>query len=88
MNRQEKTPFYTELLKYSKSNTTSFDVPGHKLGEIQNDLTINGGEILYKLDANAPIGLGDGESLIPVFTDEIYPIPLTPEILKKNGVVN
>ena len=57
MNRQEKTPFYTELLKYSKSNTTSFDVPGHKLGEIQNDLTINGGEILYKLDANAPIGL-------------------------------
>lgn len=36
---------------------------------------------------NAPIGLGDGESLIPVFTDEIYPIPLTTEILEKNGFV-
>ena len=34
---------------------------------------------------NAPIGLGDGESLIPVFTDEISPIPITPEILEKNG---
>lgn len=36
---------------------------------------------------NAPIGLRDGESLIPVFTDEIYPIPLTTEILEKNGFI-
>ena len=57
MNNQTKTPFFTELLKYSKSNTTSFDVPGHKMGELENDITLNGGEILYKLDANAPIGL-------------------------------
>jgi hypothetical protein len=36
---------------------------------------------------NAPIGLGDDESLIPVFRDEIYPIPLTSEILEKNGIL-
>lgn len=36
---------------------------------------------------NAPIGLGDGESLIPVFRDEICPIPITTEILEKNGIL-
>lgn len=36
---------------------------------------------------NAPIGLGDDESCIPVFRDEIYPIPITTEILEKNGIL-
>ena len=38
MNRQEKTPFYTKLLEYANSDVTSFDVPGHKLGNISNDM--------------------------------------------------
>ena len=57
MNNQEKTPFFTKLLEYSKSDVTSFDVPGHKLGNMSNDIIRNDGEILYKLDANAPRGL-------------------------------
>lgn len=57
MNQQEKTPFFTALLEYSKSNVTPFDVPGHKLGNVNNDLIASGGELIYKLDANAPRGL-------------------------------
>ncbi len=53
----EETPFFTALLNYSKSDVTPFDVPGHKLGNINNDLTKNGGKIIYELDANAPRGL-------------------------------
>lgn len=48
-------------------------------------LSISAGVSWANQGTNAPIGLGNGESLIPVFRDEIYPIPLTPEILKKNG---
>jgi hypothetical protein len=48
-------------------------------------LAISAGVSWVNQGTNASIGLGDGESLIPVFRDEIYPIPLTPEILEKNG---
>lgn len=48
-------------------------------------LAISAGVSWVNQGTNAPIGLGDGESLIPVFIDEIYPIPITPEILEKNG---
>ena len=41
MNRQEKTPFYTKLLEYANSDVASFDVPGHKLGNISNDMIKN-----------------------------------------------
>lgn len=51
-------------------------------------IAISAGASWANQGTNAPIGLGDGESLIPVFIDEISPIPLTPEILKKNGFVN
>lgn len=51
-------------------------------------LAISAGVSWVNQGTNAPIGLGDGESLIPVFRDEIYPIPLTPEILEKNGLTN
>lgn len=57
MNRQEKTPFYTKLLEYANSDVASFDVPGHKLGNISNEMIRNNGEMIYKLDANAPRGL-------------------------------
>ena len=57
MNRQEKTPFYTKLLEYANSDVASFDVPGHKLGNISNEMIRNNGEMIYKLDANSPRGL-------------------------------
>ena len=50
-------------------------------------LAISAGVSWVNQGTNAPIGLGDGESLIPVFIDEISPIPLTPEILEKNGFI-
>ena len=56
-HNQEETPFFTALLNYSKSDVTPFDVPGHKLGNIDNDLTKALGKTIYQLDANAPRGL-------------------------------
>ncbi|TNF06973.1 MAG: aminotransferase class I/II-fold pyridoxal phosphate-dependent enzyme [Bacillota bacterium] len=51
------TPFYTKLLEYAYSNTTPLDVPGHKLGALHNDMMDVAGEMMFKLDANAPRGL-------------------------------
>lgn len=51
-------------------------------------LAISAGVSWVNQGTNAPIGLGDGESCIPVFRDEIYPIPITTEILEKNGFEN
>jgi lysine decarboxylase len=51
------TPFFTKLVEYANSNTISHDVPGHKLGQIQNDLMDYTGSPMFKLDANAPRGL-------------------------------
>ena len=52
-----KTPFFTALLDYAKSDVVSLDVPGHKLGKIENDMKEVTGDMLFKLDANAPRGL-------------------------------
>ncbi len=52
-----KTPFYTKLLDYANSDVVKHDVPGHKLGQINNDLTEYAGINMMKLDANAPRGL-------------------------------
>ena len=54
---QEKTPFYTKLLAYAQSDTVSHDVPGHKLGQVPNDMMDYAGHEMYRLDANAPRGL-------------------------------
>ncbi len=51
------TPFYTKLLEYANSNTVAHDVPGHKLGQVHNDMMQFTGQQMYKLDANAPRGL-------------------------------
>lgn len=52
-----KTPFFSKLKEYGTSNVTPFDVPGHKLGRKENDLTKFMGNQIYQLDANAPRGL-------------------------------
>jgi arginine decarboxylase len=51
------TPFFTKLKEYAESETVCHDVPGHKLGAIDNDLMSYAGSTLFKLDANAPRGL-------------------------------
>lgn len=56
-NKHEKTPFFTKLKEYGLSNVAPFDVPGHKLGRINNDLIKFIGKKTYLLDSNAPIGL-------------------------------
>lgn len=45
------------MKKYIESDPTCFDVPGHKMGNFDNDLEEYAGKTLYKLDVNAPIGL-------------------------------
>ncbi|MFU8792726.1 MAG: aminotransferase class I/II-fold pyridoxal phosphate-dependent enzyme [Acholeplasmataceae bacterium] len=53
----QKTPFYTKLLEYATSDVIAHDVPGHKLGQLENELSDFIGKNTYKLDANAPRGL-------------------------------
>jgi len=57
INEQRKTPFFTQLKKYGESGVAPFDVPGHKLGRIENDLIKYLGKKTYLLDSNSPIGL-------------------------------
>jgi len=56
-DRQHKTPFFTKLREYGESDVVPMDVPGHKLGSIENDLMNYTGIETYLLDSNAPIGL-------------------------------
>jgi len=56
-NRQSETPFFTKLKEYGQMNVAPFDVPGHKLGKIPNDLLTYTGNKIYELDSNSPIGL-------------------------------
>jgi len=55
--RQYKTPFFTKLKAYGTSDVSPFDVPGHKLGRVKNDLMDFTGQTMFALDSNAPIGL-------------------------------
>ena len=55
--KQNNTPFFSEMKKYIESDPTCFDVPGHKMGNFDNDLEEYAGKTLYILDVNAPIGL-------------------------------
>lgn len=54
---QSKTPFYDQLKNYGQSHIVSLDVPGHKLGAIDNPFRRFIGPHLFSLDANAPKGL-------------------------------
>ncbi|MDY0139186.1 MAG: aminotransferase class I/II-fold pyridoxal phosphate-dependent enzyme [Candidatus Izemoplasmatales bacterium] len=55
--KQKNTPFFTKLKEYGNSRVAPFDVPGHKLGRIENDMQKYVGKKLYLLDANSPVGL-------------------------------
>lgn len=54
---QSKTPFFDKIKAYGMSDTTPLDVPGHKLGAIQNEFREFLGSNVFRLDANAPRGL-------------------------------
>jgi len=54
---QSKTPFFTKLKAYGLSDTTPLDVPGHKLGAIDNEFVEFVGHNVFRLDSNAPRGL-------------------------------
>ena len=56
-NEQERTPYLTALIEYVKADPTPFDVPGHKLGGMENDLSRYVSKEVFAYDANAPIGL-------------------------------
>ncbi len=56
-SRQNLTPFFTKLKEYGMSRVAPFDVPGHKLGRIENDMQKFVGKKMYLLDANSPVGL-------------------------------
>ncbi|NLF49103.1 MAG: aminotransferase class I/II-fold pyridoxal phosphate-dependent enzyme [Acholeplasmataceae bacterium] len=56
-DRQHKTPFFSKLKEYGQSNVVPFDVPGHKLGKIKNDLLDFVGVNTFLIDSNAPLGL-------------------------------
>src|SRR5690606_31189058 len=54
---QSKTPFFDKIKAYGMSDTTPLDVPGHKLGAINNEFREFLGSNVFRLDANAPRGL-------------------------------
>lgn len=54
---QTKTPFFDKIRAYGVSGTTALDVPGHKLGSIDNEFTRYLGHNVFSMDANAPRGL-------------------------------
>lgn len=54
---QNLTPFFTELSHYATSHVVPMDVPGHKLGRLNNELLEALGENVFLYDANAPRGL-------------------------------
>lgn len=56
-NEQKKTPYLTALKKYVKEEVSPFDVPGHHMGNVQNDFKKYVGEMTFKCDVNAPRGL-------------------------------
>jgi arginine decarboxylase len=54
---QKLTPYFTALLDYSKKNRIPFDVPGHKMGLINDELVKALGKHTLKMDVNTPDGL-------------------------------
>ena len=54
---QDLTPYFTQLFKYAKKDRAPFDVPGHKMGLMPNDLMDVLGDMTFRMDVNAPDGL-------------------------------
>jgi lysine decarboxylase len=57
INRQNKTPFFTEVVNYINANVTPFDVPGHKMGAVDHEMRRYLGRRTFAFDINAPKGL-------------------------------
>lgn len=55
--RQEQTPFLSAIRNYVEGGVIPFDIPGHKLGNLKNDLLDYIGDSVYRIDLNAPLGL-------------------------------
>jgi len=56
MNHQ-LTPYFTKLVEYTKKDRVPFDVPGHKMGFFENDMSDILGKEVFRFDVNAPDGL-------------------------------
>ncbi|MCQ2742660.1 MAG: agmatine deiminase [Bacilli bacterium] len=56
-NEQSKTPFVEAIKEYVSEGISPFDVPGHHMGNIENDATSLFGRAVYQCDVNAPVGL-------------------------------
>lgn len=54
---QNKTPYLDALKKYVNSDILPLDVPGHHMGNVSNKLKSYIGDMLYRSDINAPIGM-------------------------------
>ncbi|MFA6829508.1 MAG: aminotransferase class V-fold PLP-dependent enzyme [Bacilli bacterium] len=54
---QLKTPFLDAYVDYINSHPYPFDVPGHKLGGLETDLSRKISNLFAEYDANAPYGL-------------------------------
>ena len=56
-DRQEETPFLDAYVSYVKSDPICLDVPGHKRGHFETDLSRKISPSILKFDVNAPYGL-------------------------------
>lgn len=54
---QSKTPFIDALKTYVDENVSPFDVPGHHMGNADNEFKNYIGKLTYTCDVNAPRGL-------------------------------
>lgn len=54
---QQLTPYFSKLKAYTQKKRTQFDVPGHKLGKINNELTEAIGIAPFEYDVNGVDGL-------------------------------
>lgn len=57
LKEQKKTPYLDALKAYLKENVSPFDVPGHHMGNVDNDFKKLVGDMVFKCDVNAPRGL-------------------------------
>lgn len=55
--KQHLTPYFTALKEYALKDRVPLDVPGHKMGSIQHEMTDFLGTNVFKMDVNAPRGL-------------------------------
>lgn len=54
---QAETPYFSALKNYVDQKIVPFDVPGHKMGSLNNELKDMIGEAVFKMDVNQPRGL-------------------------------